>query len=163
VKLVKGEGRATRARALARLASPGRAVGVAWRGVTRRDETVTVTVTSLFSLCVAALCHSQRKLRAHTVCVSSCLNRPAFGYILNSLCVILFEFHLRFNLNTCTCSVLTGSLIIVMNLLIISGIKMYRKLPSFLTASISITGFKLFNGNENKDQESISTYRGNRL
>jgi hypothetical protein len=61
------------------------------------------------------------------------VNRPAFGYILNSLCVILFEFYLRFNLNTCTCSVLTGSLIIVMNLLIISGIKMYRKLPSFLT------------------------------
>jgi hypothetical protein len=63
------------------------------------------------------------------------VNRPAFGYILNPLCVVLFEFYLRFNLNTCKCFVLTGSLIFVMNLLIISGIKMYRKLPSFLTVS----------------------------
>jgi hypothetical protein len=61
------------------------------------------------------------------------VNRPAFGYILNPLCVVLFEFYLSINLNTCTCFVLTGSLIFVMNLLIISGIKMYRKLPSFLT------------------------------
>jgi hypothetical protein len=49
----------------------------------------------------------------------------------------LFEFYLRFNLNTCTYFVLTGSLIFVMNLLIISGIKMYRKLPSYLTLSAS--------------------------
>jgi hypothetical protein len=62
------------------------------------------------------------------------VNRPAFGYILNLLCLfLLFKFYLRFNLNTCTCSALTGSLIIVMNLLIISGIKMYRKLPNCLT------------------------------
>jgi hypothetical protein len=62
------------------------------------------------------------------------VNRPAFGYILNLLCVILlFKFYLSFNLNTCTCYALTGSLIIVMNLLIISGIKMYRKLPNCLT------------------------------
>jgi hypothetical protein len=63
------------------------------------------------------------------------VNHPAFGYTLNLLCVILFEFYLRFNLNTCTYFVLTGSLIFVMNLLIISGIKMYRKLPSCLTIS----------------------------
>jgi hypothetical protein len=61
------------------------------------------------------------------------VNRPAFGYILNLLCVILFEFYLKFNLNTCTCFLLTGSLIFVMNLLIISRIKMYRKLPNCLT------------------------------
>jgi hypothetical protein len=59
------------------------------------------------------------------------VNRPAFGYILNFLCVfLLFKFYLNFNLNTCTCSALTGLLITVMNLLIISGIKMYRKLPN---------------------------------
>jgi hypothetical protein len=45
----------------------------------------------------------------------------------------LFEFYLRFNLNTSTWFAITGSLIFVMNVLIISGIKMYRKLPSFLT------------------------------
>jgi hypothetical protein len=61
------------------------------------------------------------------------VNRPAFGYILNLFCVFLFEFYLRFNLNTSTCFSLTGSLICVMNMLTISGIKMYRKLPSFLT------------------------------
>jgi hypothetical protein len=54
------------------------------------------------------------------------VNRPAFGYILHLLCVFLFKFYLSLNLNTCTCFALTGSLIIVMNLLIIiSGIKMY--------------------------------------
>jgi hypothetical protein len=62
------------------------------------------------------------------------VNRPAFGYILNFLCVCLsFKFYLSFNLNTCTCFALTGSLITVMNLLIISGIKMYRKLRIYLT------------------------------
>jgi hypothetical protein len=61
------------------------------------------------------------------------VNRPAFGYKLNLFCVILFEFYLRFNLNTSTCFAHTGSLIFVMNMLIISGIKMYRKLPTFLT------------------------------
>jgi hypothetical protein len=62
------------------------------------------------------------------------VNRPAFGYILNLLCVfLLFKLYLSFNLNTCTCFTLTGSLITVMNLLIISGIKMYRKLPNCLT------------------------------
>jgi hypothetical protein len=58
------------------------------------------------------------------------VNRPAFVYILNLLCVfLLFKFYLSFNLNTCTCFALTGSLITVMNLLKISEIKMYRKLP----------------------------------
>jgi hypothetical protein len=62
------------------------------------------------------------------------VNRPAFGYILNLLCVfLLFKFYLNFNLNTCTYFALTGSLITVMKLLIIFGIKMYRKLPKFLT------------------------------
>jgi hypothetical protein len=41
------------------------------------------------------------------------VNRPAFGYILNFLCVfLLFKFYLSFNFNTCTCSALTGSLIL---------------------------------------------------
>jgi hypothetical protein len=36
------------------------------------------------------------------------VNRPAFGYILNFLCVcLLFKFYLSFNLNTCTCLALT--------------------------------------------------------
>jgi hypothetical protein len=62
------------------------------------------------------------------------VNRSAFGYILNLMCVfLLFKFYLSFNLNTSTCFALTGSLITVMNLLIISGIKMYRKLPNCLT------------------------------
>jgi hypothetical protein len=62
------------------------------------------------------------------------VNRPAFGYILNLLCVfLLFKFYLSFNLNTCTCFALTGSLITVVNLLIISEIKMYRKLANCLT------------------------------
>jgi hypothetical protein len=62
------------------------------------------------------------------------INRPAFGYTLNLLCFcLLFKFYLSSNLNTCTCFALTGSLITVMNLLIISGIKMYRKLPIYLT------------------------------
>jgi hypothetical protein len=65
------------------------------------------------------------------------VNRPAFGYTLNLFCAILFEFYLRFNLNTSTCFALTGSLIFVMNMLIISGIKIYRKLPSFLTLTPS--------------------------
>jgi hypothetical protein len=61
---------------------------------------------------------------------------------------VLFEF----NLNTCTCFALTGSLITVMNLLIISGIKMYRKLHNCLTKHtyaavslcLSISDFFLF-------------------
>jgi hypothetical protein len=62
------------------------------------------------------------------------VNRPAFGYTLNLLCFcLLFKFYLSFNLNTCTCFAVTGSLITVMNLLIISGIKMCRKLPIYLT------------------------------
>jgi hypothetical protein len=63
------------------------------------------------------------------------VNRPAFGYTLNLFCVILFEFYLTFNLNTSTFFAFTGSLIFVMNMLIISGIKMYRKLPNFLTVA----------------------------
>jgi hypothetical protein len=77
------------------------------------------------------------------------VNRPAFGYILNLLCFcLLFTFYLSFNLNTCTCFALTGSLITFMNLLIISGIKMYRKLPIYLTIQkpyyvdrLSVTSF----------------------
>jgi hypothetical protein len=46
----------------------------------------------------------------------------------NLFCVILFKFYLKFNLNTCTCFALTGSLIFVMNVLLISGIKIYRSL-----------------------------------
>jgi hypothetical protein len=65
------------------------------------------------------------------------VNRPAFGYILNLLCVILFEFYLRFNLNTCTCFVLTGSLIFVMNLLIISGIRIPKILGKSKEGSLS--------------------------
>jgi hypothetical protein len=53
VKLVKGEGHATRARALARLASPGRAVGV---GVACRVETVTVTAQFLSFMSAIILC-----------------------------------------------------------------------------------------------------------
>jgi hypothetical protein len=56
VKLVKGEGRATRARSLAlpRLAAPW-----AWRGVSSRVETVTVTVSIwviFWKVCFAESC-----------------------------------------------------------------------------------------------------------
>jgi hypothetical protein len=100
--------------------------------------------TSLQRLVIASTLNGYTKQGSSTISMSNprdngapvdSFNRPAFGYILNLFCVILFEFYLRFNLNTCTCFVLTGSLIFVMNLLIISGIKMYRKLPNCLTFS----------------------------
>jgi hypothetical protein len=59
---------------------------------------------------------------------------PALGYILN-----LFWFNYLFmlisenNMNTCTYLLNTLSLIYVMKLLVIFGIKIYRKLPRFLT------------------------------
>jgi hypothetical protein len=101
-----------------------------------------VRVTSLQRLATASTLYDYIEQGPSTISMSSprdngapvdSVNRPAFGYILNLLCAILFEFYLRFNLNTWTCFVLTGSLIFIMNLLIISGIKMYRKLPNFLT------------------------------
>jgi hypothetical protein len=50
------------------------------------------------------------------------VNRPAFGYILNSLCVI------------------------------ISGIKMYRKLPSFLTMRTGNTiDVEMINGEDSQE------------
>jgi hypothetical protein len=100
------------------------------------------------------------------------VNSPAFGYILNLLCVfLLFKFYLSFNLDTCTCYALTGSLIIVMNLLIISGIKMYRKLPNCLTFQkpyivdrLSVTSFaatlkpNVFDGSNYKRWKQRVTY-----
>jgi hypothetical protein len=100
------------------------------------------------------------------------VNRPAFGYILNLLCVsLLFMFYLSLNLNTCTCFALTGSLITVMNLLIISGIKMYQKMPIFLTIQkpylvdrLSVTSFvatlkpNVFDGSNYKHWKQRVTY-----
>jgi hypothetical protein len=63
---------------------------------------------------------------------------PALGYILN-----LFWFNYLFmlisenNMNTCTYLLNTLSLIYVMKLLVIFGIKIYRKLPRFLTDCIA--------------------------
>jgi hypothetical protein len=59
---------------------------------------------------------------------------PALGYTLN-----LFWFNFLFmlisknNMNTCTSLIHTLSLIYAMKLLVIFGIKIYRKLPSYLT------------------------------
>ena len=59
---------------------------------------------------------------------------PAFGFTLN-----LFWFNFLFilisknNMNTCTYLIHTLSLIYAMKLLVIFGIKIYRKLPSYLT------------------------------
>ena len=59
---------------------------------------------------------------------------PALGYTLN-----LFWFNFLFmlisknNMNTCTYLIHTLSLIYAMKLLVIFGIKIYRKLPSYLT------------------------------
>jgi hypothetical protein len=59
---------------------------------------------------------------------------PALGYTLN-----LFWFNFLFmlisknNVNTCTYLIHTLSLIYAMKLLLIFGIKIYRKLPSYLT------------------------------
>ena len=59
---------------------------------------------------------------------------PALGYLLNllwfnSLIMLISEN----NMNTCTYLIHTLSLIYAMNLLVIFRIKIYRKLPSYLT------------------------------
>ena len=64
---------------------------------------------------------------------------PALGYTLN-----LFWFNFLFmlisknNMNTCTYLIHTLSLIYAMKLLVIFGIKIYRKLPSYLTQITSL-------------------------
>jgi hypothetical protein len=137
VKLVKGEGRATRARSLA---LPRRAVGESSR-VDRESflwHRHTFSHPGLlrgFWGAYPGPSTSSMSIPGDNGAPVDSVNRPAFGYTLNLLCVILFEFYLRFHLNTCTYFVLTGSLIFVMNLLIISGIKMYRKLPNCLTVA----------------------------
>jgi hypothetical protein len=113
-----------------------------------------VRETSLQRLVTASTLYGYTKQGPSTISMSNprdngapvdSVNRPAFGYILNLFCVFLFKFYLKFNLNTCTCFALTGSLIFVMNLLIISGIKMYRKLPNFLTDLSFMSMFSYIN------------------
>ena len=59
---------------------------------------------------------------------------PALGYTLNIFWFnILFMLISENNMNTSTYFVHTLSLFYVMKLLVIFGIKIYRKLPSFLT------------------------------
>jgi hypothetical protein len=64
---------------------------------------------------------------------------PALGYILN-----LFWFNFLFmltsknNMNTCTYFIHTLSLIYAIKLLVIFAIKIYRKLPSYLTPSCEL-------------------------
>ena len=64
---------------------------------------------------------------------------PPWGYTLN-----LFWFNFLFmlisknNMNTCTYLIHTLSLIYAMKLLVIFGIKIYRKLPSYLTQITSL-------------------------
>ena len=61
---------------------------------------------------------------------------PALGYILNLLWFnILFMLISENNMNASSYFVHTLSLFYAMKLLVIFGIKIYRKLPSFLTAS----------------------------
>jgi len=61
---------------------------------------------------------------------------PALGYTLN---IFWFNFLLMLisknNMNTCTYLIHTLSLIYAMKLLVIFGIKIYRKLPSCLTSN----------------------------
>jgi len=67
---------------------------------------------------------------------------PVLGYTLN-----LFWFNFLFmlisknNMNTCTYLIRTLSLIYAMKLLVIFGIKIYRKLPNYLTGPPLLTGF----------------------
>jgi hypothetical protein len=64
---------------------------------------------------------------------------PALGYLLN-----LFWFNSLFmlisenNMNTCTYLIHTLSLIYIMKLLVIFGIKIYQKLPNYLTKKIRL-------------------------
>jgi hypothetical protein len=59
---------------------------------------------------------------------------PALGYSLNLLWFIfLFVLVSGINMNTSTYHVITRSLLFVMIKILILGIKIYRKLPSFLT------------------------------
>ena len=61
---------------------------------------------------------------------------PVLGYILNMFWFkILFMLISKNNMNTSTYFVHTLSLIYVMKLLVIFGIKIYQKLPSYLTES----------------------------
>ena len=61
---------------------------------------------------------------------------PALGYILNQLWfIILFIFISENNLNTRTYLIRTTPLIYTMKLIIIFEIKIYQKLPSYLTES----------------------------
>ena len=62
---------------------------------------------------------------------------PALGYLLNLFWFnYLFMFFSENNMNTCTYLLNTLSLYI-MKLLVIFGIKIYRKLPIFLTQTFS--------------------------
>jgi hypothetical protein len=59
---------------------------------------------------------------------------PALGYLLNLLWFnSLFMLISENNMNTCTYLVHTLSLIYIMKLIVIFGIKIYRKLPRYLT------------------------------
>ena len=59
---------------------------------------------------------------------------PALGYLLNLLWFnSLFMLISKNNMNACTHLFHTLSLIYAMKLLVIFGIKIYQKLPSFLT------------------------------
>jgi hypothetical protein len=60
---------------------------------------------------------------------------PALGYLLNLLWFnSLFMLISENNMNTSTYIVHTLSLIYIMKLILIFGIKIYQKLPSYLTA-----------------------------
>jgi hypothetical protein len=62
---------------------------------------------------------------------------PALGYFLNLLWFnSLFMLISENNMNTCTYIVHTLSLIYIMKLILIFGIKIYRKLPRFLTGTL---------------------------
>src|SRR6185369_13134851 len=62
---------------------------------------------------------------------------PALGYLLNLLWFnSLFMLISEKNMNTCTYLVHTLSLIYIMKLILIFGIKIYRKLPRYLTHTV---------------------------
>ena len=59
--------------------------------------------------------------------------RPAMGYILRLLCIIMFMFKYELFMNTCTCYVSLTVFMILVNHLFNLGIKIYRNKPKDLT------------------------------
>ena len=73
--------------------------------------------------------------------------RPAMGYTLRLLCIIMFMFKYALFMNTCTCYVSLTVFMILVNHLFNLGIKIYRNKPNYLIGGAS-SGF-LISSSEN--------------